>query len=79
VTLNKNPTIVAMFPVMSYPDRVTMRWLRPYSTAPDIAVTIPIVVARLPHPSRVRSRAIMLNNWSRRSDVYINLCVRSRG
>jgi hypothetical protein len=73
VSIDKNPTIVAMFPMMGYPRRVPMRWFRPRPAMPDIAVAIPTMVTGLPHPTRVRSVAVMLYNRCRRSDMDINL------
>src|ERR1700740_1294984 len=54
VSLNKTPAVMAMFPVMGYPPRVRVRRLRPSSTTPNIAVAVPVVIARLPHPPMVR-------------------------
>jgi stringent starvation protein B len=60
---------------MCHPYCVRARWFGPNSATPNIAVAVPVVVAGLPYPSRVRSRPIVLNNWSGWSDVYINLRV----
>jgi len=73
VTVNQDPAIAAMLPVMSDPNGVLMRWMRPIAMHPDVVVTIPTVVAVNPHPSGVRRMFMMLNDWRWRSNADDNL------
>jgi len=73
VAFDQNPAAVAVFPVMGDPDGVLMWRMRPMASDPDIMVSIPAMVAIVPHPPGMRRMFMMLNDWRRRSNADDNL------
>jgi hypothetical protein len=78
VAFHQHPSAVAMHPAMRHPNRMRMRRRSPDSATPHIAVPIPVIVTRLPNPSCVRGRTIVLTMRRRRAHANIYLGIGSR-
>ena len=65
VAIDQNPPVSTVLPAMCDPDTAAMRWAHPMAMNPDVAVTVPAVVAIDPHPSRVRWMFVDLDDGCR--------------
>jgi hypothetical protein len=79
VPFHQHPSAVAVHPVVCNPNGVRMWRLNPNTATPYIAVSIPVVIARLPNPSRMRAGRACLDNGGRGPDANHNLSKRGRG
>ncbi len=73
MSLDQNPAIMAVYPVMSNPYRMRMWGTVPAAGNPDIMCAIPTVVAGDPDEASIRWRAWTLHNRSRRPYMHIDL------
>jgi hypothetical protein len=78
VSLDEYPSVVVMNPVMWHPHRVLVRRTLITSRNPDVAGTVPAMVAGDPNIPTLRGRAWMFNDCHRWSNMYIYLGVGSR-
>ena len=74
VAFDHDPAVAAPFPVMGNPNGAIMRRMRPVAMNPYVAVTIPTMIAIVPHPSGMRWMLMMLNDRRRRCNAHNNLC-----
>jgi hypothetical protein len=73
VTLNKNPPTAAVYPGIRHPNRAGTRRTYPVAGHPDIARSVPAVIAGDPDESRLRRRPVTFYYGRRRADLHVNL------
>ena len=67
VAFDQDPAVTAMLPAMRDPDRAGMRRADPMAVDPDVAVSVPAVVAVVPNPTRMRRTVVgFVNGRGRR-------------
>jgi hypothetical protein len=79
VSFHHHPSAMAMNPVMGHPHGMWARRCYPHASVPYVAVAVPGVIARLPHPSSMRGRTIVLHDRRRWANANVNLGIRNRG
>jgi hypothetical protein len=62
VPFHHHPATIALLIMMSDPYRAGMRRTNPAPVNPNVTVTVPAVIAVVPHPTRTRGMIVDLNN-----------------